>query len=78
MHAAGFSLQTDLQRTPPLPHCLHNSGHFIQKTDDWPTETVSLVIVVCGVMWCGVVWCVGGPPILESLYFPPSICSLSD
>ena len=43
MHASGFSLQTDLQRAPPLPHCLHNSGDFLQKTDDGSTETVSLV-----------------------------------
>ena len=58
MHGLGFSLQTDLQRAPPLPHCLLNSGDFIQKTDDGATETVSFSGVVwCGVVWCGVVWC---------------------
>ena len=72
MHASGFSLQTHLQRAPPLPHCLHNSGDFLQKTDVGPTETVSLVVRV------RVGACVGGPLILESLYFQNSICSLSD
>ena len=77
MHASGFSLQTHLQRAPPLPNCLHNSGDFLQKTDVGPTETVSLVVRV-RVEWGGVGACVGGPLILESLYFQNSICSLSD
>ena len=77
MHASGFSLQTHLQRAPPLPNCLHNSGDFLQKTDVGPTETVSLVLRVRE-EWGGVDACVGGPLILESLYFQNSICSLSD
>ena len=83
MHGSGFSLQTHLQRTPPLPHSLHHSGGFLQKTHVGPAETVSLVPVWClvvlgGVGWCWMGACVGGPPILESLYFQNSICSLSD
>ena len=55
MHASGFSLQTHLQRAPPLPHCLHNSGDFLQKTDVGPTEIVSLVRIRVCVSVCGVV-----------------------